>query len=320
MATAFLGYLCSPKCYKCKRNHNLNFNKLNINKLNIQKLNLNARRYYSAHSSTEIDESFNKKSPSKLQKFIWDKNLKPVYVYENPHLESVKKSIKDNVKGLSGIYLILNKVTLDYYIGSGSTDRLYSRFYKHLISLQGSKILKLAVRKYKLENFVYILIEIFPEKVTKENNKKLLDLEDFYLKSLIPNYNILTEAGSSFGYKHTELDRIRMKAIYSDERRNAIGSLNKGKSLSEETRSKLKEKALLRSPLPIGRVFDEKALLNMKKRSKQVILFNKDGTTYGDYSSIKHAAEMVDCCEKTIRRALLSKSKILMRRWFIKIK
>lgn len=67
--------------------------------------------------------------------------------------------------------------------------------------------------------------------MNKENNKNLLDLEDFYLKSLLPNYNILTEAGSSFGYKHTEITRIKMKTNYSQERREQIGNFNKGKIL-----------------------------------------------------------------------------------------
>lgn len=104
---------------------------------------------------------------------------------------------------------------MDYYIGSASTNKIYSRFYNHLIALTGSKMVKLSVRKYKLENFSFIILEKFPEIVTKENNKRLLDIEDFYLKSLLPNYNILTEAGNSFGYKHTEIDRIKMKSNYS---------------------------------------------------------------------------------------------------------
>ncbi len=60
-------------------------------------------------------------------------------------------------------------------------------------------------------------------------------MADFYLKSLLPNYNILTEAGSSFGYKYSEISRIKMKAVYSEEGRIAIGNLNKGKSLSDNT-------------------------------------------------------------------------------------
>lgn len=48
---------------------------------------------------------------------------------------------------------------------------------------------------------------------------------------MLPNYNILTEAGSTFGYKHTEIDRLKMKDNYSLERRLRIGNLNKEKNL-----------------------------------------------------------------------------------------
>lgn len=45
-----------------------------------------------------------------------------------------------------------------------------------------------------MKSFVFLILELFPEQVNKYNNKKLLDLEDLYFKSLVPNYNILTEA------------------------------------------------------------------------------------------------------------------------------
>jgi hypothetical protein len=89
-----------------------------------------------------------------------------------------------------------------------------------------------------------------------------LNLEDKYLKLLVPNYNILTEAGSSFGYKHTEIDRQKMKDIYSDAStlrvREIIGNLNKGKKFSRplfnvvgtETIERMREKALIRPPNP----------------------------------------------------------------------
>ena len=89
-----------------------------------------------------------------------------------------------------------------------------------------------------------------------------MNLEDKYLKLLVPNYNILTEAGSSFGYKHTEIDRQKMKDIYSDAStlrvREIIGNLNKGKKFSRplfnvvgtETIERMREKALIRPPNP----------------------------------------------------------------------
>ncbi len=218
---------------------------------------------------------------------------------------------------MAGIYLVLNKVTLDYYIGSASTDKFYSRFYRHLINLTGSKIVKSAVKKYNINEFAFIILEIYPEKISVENNKNLLDLEDFYLKSLLPNYNILTEAGSSFGYKHTEIDRIKMKAIYSDERRKSIGSLNKGKFLSKETRDKMSKSALSR---PI-RLFSEESKVNMKKKSRGIILNNiGNNTIYGEYSSIIEAAKSLFCNEKTIIRSLKSDKKVLLKRWIVKYK
>jgi group I intron endonuclease len=136
-----------------------------------------------------------------------------------------------------------------------------------------------------------------------------LNIEDFYLKSLLPNYNILTEAGNSFGYKHTEIDRIKMKANYSEERRNRIGLLNKSKKLSEITVERMKEKAFLRSSYN----YSEQGLANLKKNSKSIMLYNKDGTIYGEYISIVEASNSLNCSIKTISRALKSNSKILKR-------
>lgn len=83
--------------------------------------------------------------------------------------------------------MVLNKETLCYYIGSASTGKINSRFTNHLIYLIGSKIIKNSVKKYGLHNFAFIVLELFPEIVNQENNKKLLNLEDFYIKSLLPD-------------------------------------------------------------------------------------------------------------------------------------
>jgi group I intron endonuclease len=243
-----------------------------------------------------------------------EKELKPILLYENLHLQDTRKAILENTKNLSGVYLIFNKITGDYYIGSASTNRFYARFSNHLLYFKGSKILKHGVRKYKLSSFAFLILELFTEIVNKENNKKLLDMEDYYLKYLLPNYNILTEAGSSFGYKHTELNRIKMKTNYSMYRRELIGNLNRNKKLSVTTKLKIKEKALLRK----NRSFSEQALLNMKKNSKAIILYNLDRTVYGEFSSIVEAAKNINCGEKTIRRALRTEKKILKRRFIVK--
>ena len=230
-----------------------------------------------------------------LDEFLKEKSIEPVDLYENLHLDETRKAILQKTKNLAGVYLIFNKVTGDYYVGSAATNRFYSRFSNHLLYFRGSKILKHAVNKYNLSGFAFIILQLFNEEVNKENNKNLLNMEDFYLKYLLPNYNILTEAGSSFGYKHTELDRIKMKNNYSLERRVRIGNLNKNNKLPMEIKEKMSKKAY-----------------------KSIILYNLNYTVFGEYNSIVEGAKSINCSEKTIRRALKTEKKIVKRRFIVK--
>jgi group I intron endonuclease len=266
-----------------------------------------------SESKINLNNNYWRAKSKILTNFLIDKKLSPIYCYDNLHFDSTRQQIQRETRNLSGIYLILNKVTLDYYIGSASTNRFYVRFSNHLLNFRGSKIVKLAVRKYKLNQFAFLILELFPEVVDRKNNKQLLNLEDFYLKSLLPNYNILTEAGSSFGYKHTEISRLKMKAEYSQERRERIGNLNRGKTLPKETIEKIRLKALARDKF----IYSDEAILNMTKNSKPIIIYNLDKTVYGEFSSIIEAAKSINCSEKTIRRALKTDKQILKRRWIV---
>ena len=275
--------------------------------------NFNSHRGYSTiHSFSSAEyKNIETSSPERLNTIIKELDLNTVYTFENLDSENIRTKILNDTKGLSGIYMIVNKITKDYYIGSASTNRFYSRFSNHLIYFRGSKIVKSAVKKYDLKNFAFIILDLYSNIVTKENNKELLDLEDKYLKLLLPNYNILTEAGSSFGYKHSEVDRRKMKDIYTDARREMIGRLNRGKKFSPETIEKMREKALNR-----GSMTDD-----TKKKcichTRPVVLYNLNGTVYGEYSSIIEAAKSINCGEKTIRRALKTEKRLVKRQWIV---
>jgi hypothetical protein len=56
---------------------------------------------------------------------------------------------------------------LDYYVGSASTNKIFTRFSRHLLNFNGSKIVKLAVRKYKLPDFAFLILYLFSCVVTK---------------------------------------------------------------------------------------------------------------------------------------------------------
>jgi group I intron endonuclease len=310
MATAFLGYQHSPKWFDISNKESVNFNKNNVMnfKVNSKRLfnkSIVKRGYSTSSSSNSTIMS------ERLESIINELGLNLVYCYENLNLEETRKQILKDTRGLSGVYMIINKTTKDYYIGSASTGRFYARFCNHVIYFRGSKIVKLAIKKYDLKNFAFVVLDLYPNIVTKENNHELLHLEDKYLKLLVPNYNILTEAGSSFGYKHTEIDRQKMKDIYSDARREQIGKLNKGKNLSHETIERIREKALLKPPM--SDETKKKCIVN----TRPVVLYNLDRTIYGQYPTILEAAKAINCNEKTIRRALQTEKKLVKRQWIV---
>jgi group I intron endonuclease len=331
MAIAFLGYINSPKWIngnilyvifliltighynilirKIKARNsikNIKYNKFN-NKLTLNSFNI---RSYSTNAYSNKSNKFS--CSERLISIITELRLNPIYIFENLDLENIRKQILNNTKGLSGIYMIVNKITKDYYIGSAATNRFYGRFSNHLIYFKGSKIVKLAVKKYGLSNFAFIILDLYPNIVNKENNKELWNLEDRYLKLLLPNYNILTEAGSSFGYKHTEVDRQKMKEGFNNVRLEIISNLNRGKKFSPETIEKLRQKTLNRPPMS-DRI-KNKCITNIRP----VVLYNLNGTVYGEYSTILDAAKSINCGEKTIRRALKTEKGLVKRQWVIK--
>jgi len=58
----------------------------------------------------------------------------------------------------------------------------------------------------------------------------------------------------------------------------------------------------------------------MQKASKPIIVYNLNYTVFGEFPSIIAASKILNCNEKTIRRAIKSKSKILKRKWIVKFK
>lgn len=105
--------------------------------------------------------------PRKLEQLkSW--GINPIIAWDNLNQATVVKQIKNWVKGKSGVYVIVNMTNAKCYVGSAITGQLYMRFFKHLISLEGNKIVGAAVNKYSLENFVYVIIELSPQIITKK--------------------------------------------------------------------------------------------------------------------------------------------------------
>ena len=135
-----MGYEYSPKWYRSKYN-----NKNTI--FSINRFNYIQKRY-----NSNISLSNNNKYSNRLFEFLNENNLNPIFSYENLQLNETRNNILKYTKGLSGIYLILNKITLDFYIGSASTNRFYARFSNHLIYFRGALWSGISLLCLKLSN------------------------------------------------------------------------------------------------------------------------------------------------------------------------
>lgn len=234
--------------------------------------------------------------------------------------------------------MILNLITGDIYVGSAITGNMPNRFHKHLFGLNGSKLVAAAVLKYGLSNFVFIVLAILfenkskqPTVITKENNPELLNLEDHYITTLTPIYNIALNASNTLGVKHTEATKTKMRLNYSSERRERIGALNRGKPLSASTIESLRVAALNRSPmteaargqisadstslafhcpLPLLNTESGQRLKSKAKVANMYSVTRLDGTAFSDGIIIKEVrtipniAKLLDCNDRTVRRAL----------------
>lgn len=225
-------------------------------------------------------------------------------LYKNLHLIETHLKIKNENRNKSAIYCVLNSLNGHKYVGSASSNRINTRFRNHCIHGTGSGLVKKAIDKYGLHNFYFLILEYYPGLVLKENFKKshlsLLSLETHYLKLLSPEYNILTEASSSLGYKHTKETIDKMINNYSDERKSRLGQLNKNKIFSEEekaVRSRAAYNKYLTNP-------NLKEILAIKASKPVILLLQDNKTIHSEYSSIRNMAKFFNCCHKTINKCI----------------
>jgi group I intron endonuclease len=141
--------------------------------------------------------------------------------FEN--VQSSKRDIYKKLKGQSGVYLFINNITNDLYVGSSITlsKRMSTHFY-HANSSKDTKIvLYRAIRKYKLENFSLAILEFCGSDIIVCS-----DLEQKWIDYYKPRYNVLKIAGSSSGFRHS-IDTInKLKELFKKENHPKYGSVS----------------------------------------------------------------------------------------------
>jgi len=213
---------------------------------NIFKYNHNiSKKYYSSLSKNKDIETF------------------PVKVYEN--VFSLKKEIIKENKGLSGIYLLTNKLKDEIYVGQSVdlSKRFRNYFSLSYLKSKESLIISRALIKYGYANFSVSILEYC-------DKSNLTEREQYYLDKLKPKYNILKIAGSSLGYIHSQDSKQKtskaLKGVYvgiksplfgknhTIETKNNMSLQRKGennyfygKTHSDQTKEIMRQKALDRN-------------------------------------------------------------------------
>lgn len=150
----------------------------------------------------------------------------------------------------SGVYQIVNEVNGKCYIGSSKDIRNRWNHWRDCLrkKIAYKSLFKLAVQKYGIENFTFILLE-----ECEPTKQALESLENHYFDLLRPAYNILRKAYSPIGRKHphTEITKakIRAKRALQVMARGRVGwnrgykypgpSLILGRRLPEERKAKI---------------------------------------------------------------------------------
>ena len=130
----------------------------------------------------------------------------------------------------SGIYAFFNKTNNKQYIGVA--NNLYKRFKEHIYGDKSNKALQLALHKYGVYNFNFIVYEFI------NDTQYLINREDFYrrrsrLSGRRPRlsrfefnylYNFAKHATSLQGYIHSEEAKAKMRARLADKRNHPMFS------------------------------------------------------------------------------------------------
>lgn len=177
-------------------------------------------------NNNKDDNNFNKKI---LWSFKEDHNFEKIYFYLYKDKNNIIKDHKIKTNK-SCVYLLFNKVSNHFYVGSSTNIVRRLRNYLNINYLNLQKNINMpickALLKYGYDNFSLIIVKYVAE-------FNLIKRESFWIKSLNPYYNVLLEVYSSIGYKHTEEIRKKLKNIktgsfHKDETKKLISINLKG--------------------------------------------------------------------------------------------
>lgn len=157
-----------------------------------------------------------------------------------------------------------------------------------------------ALLKYGYENFNFEILEYC-------RADELVIREQYYLDLLNPEYNILKNAYSLLGFKHSSenIAKFKLKKI-SAEHKEILSLVHSGKVVSQETKDRL---SLATTNYKKNNPLTAEALANIKAKTTEregvpVSLLNTQTNEVVDFSTLTQAGEYLGVKRQAIRNAI----------------
>lgn len=225
-----------------------------------------------------------------------------------------------------GIYKLISKKTLEFYIGS--SQNLQKRKSDHFSLLKNNK----HPNKY-LQSVYNKREDIYFEIIEECNIENLIEREQYYIDTLFPKYNLRPIAESNKGWKMSNESKTKISSFnkgktLSEEHRKAISDKNKivlkGRKLSEEhiesirqvrtgwklsdiTKEKIRQKAIGRDK---GKILSDSTKEKIGLAfSKKVYQYTKEGIFLKEYISCSEAYRLTNISNSSIAACCRGKRK-----------
>jgi len=252
-----------------------------------------------------------------------NKSLVPIITYYNADIE--KSKILSENKGKAAIYMWKNVLSSKIYIGSAfDLSKRLSTYYTPSDLKRVNNYISRALLQYTHSAFSLSILEYIDiSDLSKEDARKLiLEREQYYLDFIFSidesnTYNILKEAGSLLGYKHTNFSLAKMKESKGGQNNPMIG-----KSHTPETKAKMSKpkSAITKAKMSISQKSINRTG-NYNPMSKKIFVYSFDPETqvtilYKFFDSCTEAAKFFNCSSRVISY-YLDKNKLYKKQWIL---
>ncbi len=245
--------------------------------------------------------------------------INPILRYDN---SNINKSLifKDNINK-AFIYRWVNKLNGKDYLGSTANAKSRLNTYYDLKTLRTVNMpIYKAILKYGHDNFIFEIIEY----CTHLRREDIIMREQYYLDNYDFDYNVLANAKSSAGYKHTVETLAKfygrknlLNYKHLPEAKDKLKKINLGKIHSEDSKENMKYKwaeRKLKSSKAGGinlnnntPTVSNKPFCRYVIGGKAVVVTNFETNLSTEYRSISEAASVLNLTRNTLRKYIDNK-------------